>query len=580
MRPPGSSTVLLVATCVMAAADVAVTARYGTDPSRQYVMELANVAAWTLGGIVATRVRPGNRIGMLMLRLGFIFALNNSAGDQLATRAWPATLLVTIATFATPVQWAAAIHTTLAFPSGRPIGRSSVWLIRAGYGWSLFGPVVVVVGRVDNGCSTCAAPAGLGLLTTTTTGALLRLDQTVFIGLIVATTVVYCRQLIAGSPRQRRVLAYPSAGLFVASAFAVGVLILNPPAHAGVRGLEVPIVLGLELAAAAAMPLGFVLGLARERLDRARVSDLVVQLAHTPVAALGPALAQALGDPHAQLVTTTEVDQKGRPAPADGTRFTPVGDPAAPVAFLRHDSNLDTQPDLLASVSAAVGLALDNARLREEILAQLAEVRASRERLVEAGDTARRRLERDLHDGAQQQLIALGLSLRLIRQRLGSLDADTLALFEETQTQTRAAIRDLRDLARGLHPAVLTEQGLAVALEQLAGRCPVPVHLEVPDCLPALPDAAQVTAYYVASEALANVAKHAAASNVWLRVTTSDGGLGLCITDDGVGGVRATPGSGLTGLADRVAAIGGRLTIDSEPGRGTRIEAHIPNFRG
>jgi signal transduction histidine kinase len=286
-----------------------------------------------------------------------------------------------------------------------------------------------------------------------------------------------------------------------------------------------------------------------------------------------------LGDPSAQLVFASGagyVDRDGQPV-QDGphARLTPIGDRTAPTAFLLHDRGLDAQPELLASVGAAAALALDNAQLRVELLAQLAEVRASRERLVEAADDARRRLERDLHDGAQQRLISLGLSLRLIRQRIDDVDADTLALVEETELQARAAIRELRELARGIHPTILSEQGLAAALEQLATRCPVPVEVDL-DPLPALPPAAEVTAYYIASEGLANIAKHAAASAALVRVRASSEGIVVHVGDDGVGGADATPGSGLAGLADRVAAVGGTLLVDSGRGSGTRIEAFIP----
>ena len=184
-------------------------------------------------------------------------------------------------------------------------------------------------------------------------------------------------------------------------------------------------------------------------------------------------------------------------------------------------------------------------------------------------------MERNLHDGAQQQLISLGLSLRLIRQRIANADAETIALFDETEAQTREAVRELRDLARGIHPTILSERGLAVALEQLANRCPMPVRLEL-DALPSLPPAVEVTAYYVASEALANIAKHAAASTAWIRVTTSPDAIHIQIADDGVGGAHPTPGSGLAGLADRVAAVGGTFRIGNGPGSGTRIDARIP----
>jgi signal transduction histidine kinase len=577
MRRSGAP-LLFAGTVLLVAVDIGVAATFGLDSPTQYVTEASNAMAWALGGLIAARLRPGNRIGTLMLRLGFILALNITAGDHLANRSWPLIILVTVASTATPVQWAAAIHVALAFPSGLVRDRMSARVVRVAYVWSLFGPVAFRIGRSDNGCPMCAAPAGLGLLPTSLDRILLQVDTTLAGGLIVVAALVLGRRFLTASARQRRVLAYPCLGLLLAAAFAVTVLASDVHSP-GSRPFHPAVFLGLAIASVAAVPIGFLVGLLRERLDQARVSDLVARLAATPVMTLGPSLSEALGDPSARLVFAVQggyVDQDGRTVHGGpDSRLTAVGDPGAPGVFLLHDRSLDAQPELLASVSAAVGLALDNARLRAEILAQLAEVRASRERLVEAGDNARRRLERNLHDGAQQSLIALGLSLRLIRQRIATVDPDTLTLLEETETQTRAAIGELRDLARGIHPAILSEQGLAPALEQLANRCSIPVRLEV-DCPRTLPPATEVTAYYVVSEALANVAKHAAASTAWVRVTTSPDGIGVHIGDDGVGGAHSYPGSGLVGLADRVAAVGGTLTLDSDPGRGTRVDVHIP----
>jgi signal transduction histidine kinase len=431
-----------------------------------------------------------------------------------------------------------------------------------------------LLGRLKSVCDSCVASAGLGLWPD---DVLVQADTALYIVLIAVVISMYVVQVIRATPRQRRVLAFPTVGLVVAAAFAVAGLApsLADPVHSA--PFDLFLIVGLEVAGVSALPGGFLLGLLRERLDEARVSDLMAHLAVAPVASLGQALALALDDPSARLVFAAEsgyVDEEGRPVPdAGGSRLTPIGDPAD--AFLLHDRSLDDQPELLASVRSAAALALDNARLRAELLAQLAEVRASRERLVEAGDTARRRLERNLHDGAQQRLVSLGLGLRLIRARIGDVDAQTSQLLAETEAQTRAAIGELRDLARGIHPTVLTEQGLAASLEQLAARCPLPVRLAV-DTLPALPDAAAVTAYYVASEGIANIVKHADATEVWLEVRAGPDGIDVSIADNGVGGARQNPGSGLAGLTDRVAAVGGTLDLDSPPGRGTRLTAHIP----
>jgi signal transduction histidine kinase len=228
---------------------------------------------------------------------------------------------------------------------------------------------------------------------------------------------------------------------------------------------------------------------------------------------------------------------------------------------------------LLDAVGAAAGLALENARLQAELRAQLTEVRASRARLVEAGDAERRRLERDLHDGAQQRLLGIRLALQLARGRLTDGGAAVEELLVEADAEVVGALAELRALARGIHPAILTEEGLASALGGLARRTPVPVQVSV--CNERLPAAVEATAYFVAAEALANIVKHACASRASLEVARSNGRLAVQVTDNGHGGADAA-GAGLRGLRDRVEALDGRLQIDSPPGRGTRISAEIP----
>ena len=212
--------------------------------------------------------------------------------------------------------------------------------------------------------------------------------------------------------------------------------------------------------------------------------------------------------------------------------------------------------------------AIANADAREQLA-------ASRARIVEAGDSERRRLERNLHDGAQQRLVSLALDLNLARATLDG-DADRAReLLGGVANELELALEELRELARGLHPAILTDRGLEAALAALAGRAPMPVEVEaVPK--ERLPERLEAVAYYLIAEALTNAAKHAQASGVRVRVTSDGERMRVEIVDDGVGGADVRDGSGLRGLCDRVEALGGVLEIRSSPGDGTTLDAGIP----
>jgi len=220
-------------------------------------------------------------------------------------------------------------------------------------------------------------------------------------------------------------------------------------------------------------------------------------------------------------------------------------------------------------------LALDNERLKADLRAKLQELRASRRRIVEASTEARRQLERDLHDGAQQRLVSLSLDLQLLRRKVA--DQAPAEMVDGTIQTLGEALTELRELARGIHPALLSDQGLPAALDALAQRSPVPVELDL-ELEGRLPLEVETAAYFVAAEALTNVAKYAHASFARVTATNADGVLTLAVSDDGVGGAQLNGGGGgLRGLADRVAAIDGQLTIDSPPGGGTRVAAMIPH---
>jgi signal transduction histidine kinase len=245
------------------------------------------------------------------------------------------------------------------------------------------------------------------------------------------------------------------------------------------------------------------------------------------------------------------------------------------LAAIVHDPVLLDQPALLEAAGSAARFALENERLQAELRAQLMELRESRARIVRAGDEERRRLERDLHDGAQQRLLGLGIALQLLRQHV--TDEQGERMLEENEAALQDALAELRELARGIHPAVLTDHGLADAVRTLAGRAPVPV--EVSACEERFPDHVETAAYFVVAEGLANVAKYAHSTKARIEIERDDGLVRVAIDDDGVGGAVSYEGSGLAGLADRLGALDGTLAIDSPPGGGTHIRAEIPCAR-
>jgi PAS domain S-box-containing protein len=242
------------------------------------------------------------------------------------------------------------------------------------------------------------------------------------------------------------------------------------------------------------------------------------------------------------------------------------------VSAVHDDAFAPGDEERISSFAELAAQAIANAEAREQLA-------ASRARIVEAGDAERRRLERNLHDGAQQRLVATALTLRLAERRLDADPGAVRALLSQAHGEVEQALEELRELARGIHPAVLTDRGLGAALEALAMRAPVPVDV-VGAPGDRLPERVEAAAYFVVSEALANVAKYACANEVRVEVERSDGHLVVTVADDGIGGADAARGSGLRGLADRVEALGGRLDVTSPPGEGTTLRARVPCLSG
>ncbi len=292
-------------------------------------------------------------------------------------------------------------------------------------------------------------------------------------------------------------------------------------------------------------------------------------------------LREALGDPallllvwlpdHGVHADVTGVE-RAVPVPGGGRTVTAVGRGAAPLGVIVHAERLRERPGLLADVVRSAALPVEVVRLRCELRRRLDEVEESRARIVRAGYEERRRLERDLHDGAQQRLVALGMSLRRVQRRPGA-DPEVVTALDGAVGEIGEAVAGLRAIARGLRPGAL-DAGLGPALADLARRSPLPVAVDGPP--EGLPPEIEAAAYYVVCEAVANAVKHADATRVDVSARRRGAGLVVRIADDGCGGAAAPAGGGLAGLADRVAAHGGTMSVASPPGRGTLLEVVLP----
>lgn len=346
----------------------------------------------------------------------------------------------------------------------------------------------------------------------------------------------------------------------------------------------------VSLIAMASIPVSFDAGVAHARNMRARVADLMrITREGADRGLWAESLARTLRDASVRVYWWDE--ERGRYADAAGTpieasdadvrgsthSILPVASPlGVPIALIRHDRVLTDNMRLLDGVSSALRLSVDNGRLRSEIERTLEQVRQSRQRIVEAGVEARRRIERDLHDGAQQHLVSLGMRLRLAANSArDSGDVTLAAELEDTITVLNQSLRELRELAHGIHPSLLSSGGLALAVPELAGRCPVPVVVDV-QAEGRLPELIESTAYFVLAEALANVAKHSGATRAWVRAHVVVDTLELIVRDNGRGGASLEGGTGMLGIADRVDAVEGTIELDSPPGAGTTLTIRIP----
>jgi signal transduction histidine kinase len=571
---------------------------FGIEPI-DLARELAPAWAFGVAGLVAWRRRPDNRIGPLMVVIGASLLL-----WSLRTLSVPALVSLGMWMSLGPgVQGVLLGTLVLAYPSGQITSRlGRAWVALALVG--LLGPQLALALSTPLGFPGCLECRPLLVLwyDERTRVALLNLTVLIFAVLAIALLLLLARRWLKASTPARRVLAPVWLAGAVVAVVVVSVAIVDasvedslisrgpvPSLGRFLRGniplsvLELlPWVVAVSLLL---VPLALLWGFLRAHLGQAAVSNLAIELGRVgDRAPLTESLRRALGDESLDLVlwsrpageyVTTEGLTVSLPAEGSDRAVTRLDGEDGPLAALLHDQVLTERASLVNGVAAVAQLAIENERLHAEVKSQLEEVRASRERIVRAGDEERRRVERNIHDGAQQRLVSLSLALSMAHAKATHVAPDVVQTIMAAETELKEAIGELRELARGIHPAILTEAGLGPALESLADRSPIPVTVQT-NLQGRLPPLVEATAYFVVAEALTNVAKHTAASTASLDATVADGWLRLTVADNGGGGADPARGSGLRGLLDRVAALGGRLSIEDDGSGGTRLTAAIP----
>jgi signal transduction histidine kinase len=520
--------------------------------------------------------RPLNRFGLLMTAVGFAWFVG-----QMTESNNP--VVYTIASFVGPLYLVLVVHLVLAFPTGR-LDTPSRAIVALAYfdAYVLTLPIFLLDGDMntpkgapDNVFAIAHEPGianGIDVVT-----------SIIGFGLAAATAYVLIQRRRSATPAQRRAQA-PMLWTGIVVIVFLGLVFAGntvgvPDAVIGVVGL-------VGFTAFVILPYAFLAGLVRTRYSRAGAVGELIERLNAPDTRTGlrAALAGALGDPTLELVywrpsagwyVTREGHRVELPAPDAGRAVAEVERDGKRVGAIIHDTALTEDPSLVRAAAAAAALQLENERLDAELRARVEELQSSRARLVEVTMGERRRIERDLHDGAQQRLVALSIQLSLARRKLAD-DPDTASrLLDSARTELEQALEELRELARGIHPAILTDRGLGAALHALAERAPVAVDLhQMPE--DRLPAAVEAAAYFVVAESLTNVAKYASAEHASVRVGREDGYAVVEVRDDGVGGADPAAGSGLRGMADRLAALDGRLEVHSPPGGGTLIRANIP----
>jgi signal transduction histidine kinase len=574
--------VLVVAGAALGAAAYRVQIHDLHSPTDRAVATVAYGGAFLLAGIVAWSRRPGNKLGPLMVLTAFALLAR-----QLRYSHDPA--LFTVFFALGDVAYALVGHSVFAYPFGRIRGGAERMLVLAGYTTALLLPLAVLLVYDGSPALLQYNPFDprkheslIQVAGSDRAAELLQKSEVViFFGVLACLFIgVIVRKIARATPRMRLVLAP-----LVVAAVTIALRAVFESLFTFIdRPFAYDYIFWWQAGAIVALPLALMAGLLRARLARGAVGELLIALERTPPAGLRDALAHALADPTLELAfwlpeRRTYVDEAGRvvslPQGDSARGVTPIEHEGEPIGALVHDPSLLEEQELVQAAGAAARFAIENARLQAELRLQLKRVEESRARVVAAGDEERRRIERDLHDGAQQRLVALALELRTAQRHLGKeLDPELERLLTSTVEGLQVAVDELRELAHGIHPTILVEGGLTAALNSLAGRSPLPVTVET------TPERferdVEATAYFVACEALANVVKHAHAASVSITARRENGRLVVEVVDDGVGGASIDGGSGLRGLSDRIEASGGRLRIESPAGRGTRVVGEIP----
>jgi len=538
---------------------------------------------FVVAGMLAWARRPASAVGRLLTVAGLVWLLARAL-----VWAIPSPTLFTAGLVLVLLPIAFVAHLAVVFPSGRVTSATDRLIVVVSY-------VVIVSGVAFLDLSSCGG-CPRNLLAVGSHDGLGRVLRTSVLVSTLLTIAAFLTVLVGHWRRStgaaRRVLTpvLPAASLYAAVSASNLLAELGAPIGLGREWAWV------ERVAIAAVPIAFLGGLLRTRLARYGVGQLVVELGeHASGDELRVAVRRCLGDPTVEVAywdvardgyVDSDAHAVELPVEDPGRAVTVVDRAGRRIGALVHDPAVREEGSLLDAVCAAAGLAMENERLHAEVLSRLGEVRASRSRIVEAADEGRRRVERNLHDGAQQRLVTLSLALAMARDRLTadlgrparqqeSWAVEVDDLLREAADELALALQELRDLARGIHPAILTEEGLGAAVESLVERSSssVEVHTYVDD---RLAPAVEAAAYYVVAESLTNVARYADASLVRVTIGRCESGLRVEVADDGTGGASPRPGSGLEGLADRVAALDGTLVVHSVRGRGTRVVADIP----